>query len=406
MKLTPLQRRRTLYRLADLYQKAQREHPTETPAQHHARAFAWIGCEQDFANHAARMRLNQADRLAKWTNEQASPKTWKKPKNGRPFTLPEFPGLDSAPKGRTPTVRVVGQIDGHGQTFQASPNALPDGANVLQLTNAKVNGTSPPAIVLDPLQAGPQPGAAVDYTGEPTLRAALVDALRERRRGRELRNQDAGELDLSRIAPTALGLDLDRAFARRIRPDVRGVAVLVLVDASSSMRKDGRGVAAKRGACLAYRALTRERIAVSVAQYGAREETSDPAFAVVAAFGAPQSQAMADLHDMPEWRFVWTLAPRATERAAEILARRSEPRRVLMFLCDEDVTADDPAWKAARAAGLELWPILLGVQAAAGREKIDAAGWSSIPPIVAEDPAELVPTWTRAMRAHLGRVAV
>ena len=210
----------------------------------------------------------------------------------------------------------------------------------------------------------------MDYTGEPMLRAALVDALRERRRGRDLRGLDTGELDLSRIGPTALGLDLDRAFARRIRPDVRGVAVAILVDASSSMNDaDGRGKAAKRGACLAYRALTRERIAVSVSQYGAPAAQQ---WAEIVRFGAPQSQAMQALHAAPDWRRWGTDAPTAVGRAV---------------------------------AGLELWPILLGAQAARGLAQIESAGWSSIPPIVAEDPAELVPTWTRAMRAHLGRVA-
>lgn len=413
MKLTSLQRRRTLARLASLYEKAQREHPSEQPIQHHARAFAWLGCEPEFSSFAARMRLNRPDRLAKWIDPTQSPKTWKQPKNGKPHARPEFPRLfDAQPQQqptKPPTVHVIGEIDGKGQTFQASPDAPPDGAQVLRLVNATIEGQSPPAIVIDPLQAGPQPGAPVDYTGEPMLRAALVDALRERRRGRDLRGLDTGELDLSRIGPTALGLDLDRAFARRIRPDVRGVAVAILVDASASMNdSDGRGRAAKRGACLAYRALTRERISVAVAQYGAAQRELGPVsqWSVRVPFGMPQTQAMQTLHQMREHCYGGTFAPAAVDRAlSEMLARRSEPRRVVMLLCDDDVDASEREWRDARAAGVELWPILLGKQAARGLAQIERAGWSSIPPIVAEDPAELVPTWTRAMREHLGRIA-
>ncbi len=414
MKLTPLQRRRTLYRLADLYEKAQREHPTETPAQHHARAFAWIGCEPEFANHAARMRINQPERLAKWTNEQASPKTWKKPKNGRPFQLPEFPGLDSAPKGRTPTVRVVGQIDGHGQTFQASPTAPADGSEVMQLVNANVEGQSPPVnvdgAIVDPLAAGTLKGP-IDYSGEPLIRAALSEALRERRRGREMHNQDAGELDLSRIAPTALGLDLDRAFSRRIKPDVRGCAVFIALDASGSMRQFGRGEAAKRAAAIAYRALARAGIKVALSQYGDPREVR-PAPGVpeqwrdVIGWNDAQSHAQTELDVMPEWYSYDTHAPKACARACAELAKRHEPRRVLMLICDGAVRAEEPQWRNARAAGVELWPILLGSDAVDGADSIERAGWSSVPPIVVPDPAELVPIWTKTLRAHLGRVAV
>lgn len=241
--------------------------------------------------------------------------------------------------------------------------------------------------------------------GEPAVSAALVDALKGRRRAEVRRGLDCGELDLSpsRLALTGGGLDLGRAWQRRTTPDTRRTLVGVLLDYSISMKAGGgpnqlsRYQIAARAAAMILRALERERIDCAAWRYAGAGAEPIRALAPVK---TTLREALRKMDISPDGKS--TDAPRAAHEAAREMVKIRADRRVLIVLCDDDMAPDSAAWRDVAEAGIEVWGISIAAQATDPWTTLpDCAGWTHRWQTGAEN---LPAGWSAAMRAGIGRI--
>lgn len=260
-----------------------------------------------------------------------------------------------------------------------------------------------------PMRDGGQgsPDAILRMPGEAGCAAALVDALKGRRRSETRRGLDSGELDLSpsRLALTGGGLDLARAWQRRTAPDTKRTLVGVLLDYSGSM-KAGEGSAegsryniAARAAAMILRALEREKIACTAWRYaGAGAEPVRKLHPTK----TPLRDALRQLDMRPDGSA--TDAPRAADEAARAMLKIRADRRVLVVLCDDDMRPDDGRWPEIERAGVEVWGISIAKYPTDDwRTLPDCAGWAARWRTGAN---HLPAGWAAAMRAGIGRIEV
>lgn len=300
------------------------------------------------------------------------------------------------PKQPDPNAAPAAHID-TPQTTQA-----PGQPEVAPLTLPSQLGTHAPMAL-----GGHGSGDFLRMPGEAGVSAALVDALKGRRRSIVRRGLDAGELDLSpsRLAITGAGLDLGRAWQRRTAPDTRQTVVGVCLDYSGSMNA-GNGSAqgsryqiAARACAMILRVLERERIACAVWRYAGAG--AEPVRRLLPT-RTPLAQALRAIDIRPDGNS--TDAPRAAHEAAQQLVKMRADRRVLVVLCDDDMRADASEWAEIERAGVEVWGISIAEQPTDPWSTLpDYNGWAARYRTGAN---ELSQGWTGALRAGLGRVEV
>lgn len=253
----------------------------------------------------------------------------------------------------------------------------------------------------DPNAPGGAPLGLLRFDGEPALRAALVDALRGRRREIVRRGLSEGSLDLGRIARTGAGIDLGRAWQERTAPDTRRTALWIALDKSGSMHDGGpiKWSAAASAAAMILRAVEREGIRCGLSAY-------DTLCTHVLDLGAKQPRTLAQTLDWLSYDQSKgnTNAPWCgAEIGAKLLSVRAD-RRVMIVLCDQAYNPNDPKWAELARSGIELWGIEIEQQA--------YAPWTVEAPLPAwahrysTGSNALALNWARELRQHVGRVSV
>lgn len=251
----------------------------------------------------------------------------------------------------------------------------------------------------DPNAPGGAPLGLLRFDGEPALRAALVDALRGRRREIVRRGLSEGSLDLGRIARTGAGIDLGRAWQERTAPDTRRTALWIALDKSGSMHDGGpiKWGAAASAAAMILRAVEREGIRCGLTAY-------DTSCTHVLDLESKQPRTLAQTLE-------WLSCDRAdgntyapycgAEIGGKLLKVRAD-RRVMIVLCDEAYKPNDSRWNDLARSGIELWGIEISPRA--------NAPWTVEAPLPAwahrysTGSAALALNWARELRQHVGRV--
>lgn len=251
---------------------------------------------------------------------------------------------------------------------------------------------------IDPNAPGGAPMGLLRFDGEPALRAALVDALRGRRREIVRRGLSEGSLDLGRIARTGAGIDLNRAWQERTAPDTRRTQLWIALDMSSSMR-GSKWSAAASAAAMILRAVEREGIPCGLTAY------NDGHFHV-RNLSVKRPRPLADT-------LAWlardqagscTCAPEAGVKIAQEMLKSRADRRVLIVLCDEDYHPANALWADIARRGIELWGIQLDENPnTPWTVSRGVAAWSHR---YATGPRALALNWARELRQHVGRVSV
>lgn len=348
---------------------------------------------------------------------------------------PELPAADQrANKAQHPKFAEHARqtIDMHGATLNLS--AGPVDPNAPQVVNFKLHGTpeeaeqarqdqqSAPAPITAPAQPDQQqqngdgkdgterqeskpidpnaPGGApmglLRFDGEPALRAALVDALRGRRREIVRRDLSEGSLDLGRVARTGAGIDLNRAWQERTAPDTRRTQLWIALDMSGSMR-GAKWESAASAAAMILRAVEREGIPCGLTAYNDRHQH-------IRNTSSKRPRSLADTlrwlaHDQSS---AGTDAPDAGAMIALEMLKSRADRRVLIVLCDEDYKPGDAQWAIMARNGIELW----GIQLAENPNEpwTTSRGVAAWAHRYSTGGRALALNWARELRQHVGRV--